>query len=155
METRRAPRPDAKPYDEIRIITVPYFKQSPTGSEWRTTRQLILLRKGKAIKLDICQETMFGIAETLDNILRPIENNLSKVAEHLIGESELCDQEGCTLPSCVTFRMRWLYDNDANPINPYDSDERPLIRKFCSSHARRGEGYYEDEDDNYEIIQVK
>ena len=52
--------------------------------------------------------------------------------------------------------MFWvnLYDEEGIRI-PTNSDSPLLYRKFCEKHLIRGEGYYEDEDDNYENITSK
>ncbi len=42
--------------------------------------------------------------------------------------------------------------NGEQPLgsDPYLHDKRPLVRKFCAVHAKRGDSDFEDCDDNYE-----
>ena len=49
--------------------------------------------------------------------------------------------------------MKKSYSKDRTiSYDPYITDKRPLVRKFCSEHSTRGEGYYEDEDENYDVV---
>jgi len=47
---RRALRPDAQAFDEVRITTVPRYKMSGlSGDEWRISGKIQLLRKGRVV----------------------------------------------------------------------------------------------------------
>jgi hypothetical protein len=75
---------------------------------------------------------------------------------HFTGEGNLCDQEGCGKEAEVTLKVKKEYpDGDGRAQDPYTRDRRPLIRKFCATHATRGDTGYGDEDDNYERLEGK
>jgi hypothetical protein len=162
---RRARPLDAKPYDEIRIVTVPRYKQSSaSGSEWRTSRKIQLLRKGNIIVDDLTRTKendplggameSWRLIELIDSVL---SGNLLCLPDPL-GEDNLCDQEGCKSEPTVTYKLKKMflpvsrYDTPLE-IDPYKgTDSRPLIRKFCAEHAKRGNQDFEDCDDNYEVL---
>jgi hypothetical protein len=56
---RRALRPDAQAFDEVRIVTVPRYKISGlSGDEWRISSHIEFYRKGRKV-----HERGFGKAE--------------------------------------------------------------------------------------------
>lgn len=150
MTERRATRPHGQAYDEIRIKTVPYFRVGSVGQcEWRTMKEFQLVKNGKVLDLNMDPDTKWMLVEVVERLLG-YRNKAGDDA--LITEGDQCDQEGCDAPSTVTYRMKALYHGGHKPIDPYTTDTRPLVRKFCDQHKTRGEGYYEDSDDNYELI---
>jgi|SRR5277367_4034504 len=152
ISQRRALRPKAKPYDEIRITTVPYFKRShASGSVWRTTQEIRIMRKGKIIDTICYNKSGWMYIDKVLDILTPFTHALTS-EKNLIGEGSLCDQEGCSQLSTVCLKMKKNYDNEAVQSDPYVNDKRPLIRKFCNDHCQRGDSSYEDADDNYDEI---
>jgi hypothetical protein len=56
-----------------------------------------------------------------------------------------CDQEGCAEPFLNTFRLKKLFNRDADKDTDY-------IRCFCARHSDRGDDLFEDCNDNYELI---
>lgn len=62
---RRALKPDAQAFDEIRVYTVPRFKDSKlSGSEWRISATVEIWRKGRLI-----HETGFRNVETAAQLM--------------------------------------------------------------------------------------
>ncbi len=165
---------------ELQIITVPRFKCSEaSGNEWRISHDLKIINDGIDSKRDD-----IGY-DTIDNVLSSISeyehnnNDDNKISdEHLHGKGNLCDQEGCSDESNVTYKLKntWVYEDESNiddgkwiscdgfkvrnrstsgwvKIDPYsEEDKRPLIRKFCDRHSTRGNVGQEDKDENYEIL---
>lgn len=161
---RRAKRPHSQPYDEIRIVTVPRFKEShASGSEWRTSKKIQILRKGIVIDDDLTRDAVnndvvggamesWRLIELIEEILK---YNLLHLCQnkHHIGEGNLCDQESCAKEASVTYRVKkefFFYRGEPSEINPQAKDARPLVRKFCAEHAKRGDCGIDDCDDNYE-----
>ena len=57
-QIRRALKPDAQAFDEVRITTVPRYKMSGlSGDEWRISGKIQLLRKGKVVAEKGCEAT--------------------------------------------------------------------------------------------------
>lgn len=151
MTERRAPRPYGKAYDEIRIKVTPYFRVGSLGqSEWRTHKEFQLVNKGKVFDMNMDPDNNWLMVEVVERLLQYPDKKVGDTA--LITETDQCDQEGCGEPSTVTYKMKALYEGGCDPIDPYITDSRPLLRKFCDEHKKRGEGYYEDSDDNYEVV---
>ena len=165
---RRASRPGAKPYDEIRIVTVPRFKQSSaSGSQRRTSRKIQLLRKGRVIEDDLTRTEQndplggamesWRLIELIDTVLACNVLNLCTTDTNITGEANLCDQEGCANESTVTYKLKktfyTVYKHERPlEIDSYSIDSHPLIRKFCAEHAKRGDQALDDCDDNYEVL---
>src|SRR3990167_5217124 len=134
---KRAIRPNAQPFDEFRIVTVPRYKTSElSGNEWRISHKMQLLRKG------------IVVYESTDrDILIPIRDMVDKLEEkahdrgNVFGESYFCDQEGCSSKSDDTKK---LLDTDKKEENTI------FIRRFCKYHSKRGDCGIEDSDDNYQ-----
>jgi hypothetical protein len=144
-EPWRALKPDAQAFDEVRIITVPRYKQSGlSGNEWRISASIQLWRKGKMIvergARDIEAACMFVGAFYLDSC----DNGLAFFG----GEDDICDQEGCSQSATVTYRLKAQYCREGHRTEPHQL----TIRKFCDRHKTRGDGALEDADDNYEVV---
>jgi len=67
---------------------------------------------------------------------------------HYAGDGFYCDQEGCSNPAIVTYRVKQGYRRDGTKT----SMNTGSLRHFCNNHKRRGDGDLEDCDDNYECI---
>lgn len=147
-------------YDEIRINILPRYKTSnASGDEWRTGYSLTFMRKGESILRELTHgidslrlgDECWGNVVLLKDLF--IEKcNQNKLSELMIGKGDICDQVGCSQKSTVTYKLKYLYDNDGTKKDPYIDDKRPLIRKFCNRHSTRGDCGLEDADINYEIM---
>jgi hypothetical protein len=148
MKPRRALRPDAQPFDEIRLKVVPRYKTSGlSGDEWRISVVMQLFRK--------------GILKHEESIAHDMENAMAFLswkatiagengAQFFGGEENWCDQEGCAEQATVTYRMgsefcRHGHETKCDGI---------VIRKFCERHKTRGDCGLEDADRNYEVAFV-
>ncbi len=148
---RRAEKPGKyQQWDEIRIVTVPRYKTSMvSGCEWRTSQALLYYNKGEEIfRYD---HYFYGIAESFQQIFEK-HSGYDKKA-FMYGKDDICDQESCLLKSTNTYMLKKEVRH-AKEVNPYDGsgDSRPLIRKFCDLHSKRGDCSLEDADDNYVIL---
>lgn len=144
----RALKPDAQAFDEIRIVTVPRYKQSGlSGDEWRISARIEFWRKGKLILESACGDIESAVTLVGARYLEAVDNGNGYFA----GEGDICDQEGCAEPATVTYKVKKEYSRD-NPHEwnkPYD---HLVIRKFCNKHKRRGDCGMDDADENYEKI---
>jgi hypothetical protein len=147
----RALKPDAQPFDEVRIFTVPRFKTSGmSGNEWRISATVEFYRKRKKVAEYEGLRDVETAVRLLDSLwLRALDDGKGYFA----GEGEVCDQEGCSQPAEVTYRLKKRYCSE-----PYVHDGTPypdhdvVIRKFCARHSKRGDSDFSDCDDNYELI---
>lgn len=139
---RRALKPDAQGFDEIRIITVPRWKDSYySGSEWRISASIQFFRKGvQRHEVGVSKvETAAGFCYA--EMMRAYDSALGYFA----GEEDTCDQEGCALPAR---HIRWLKKEFCQAGHGEDV-KSPVYRMFCDDHKRRGDCGLEDNDSNY------
>lgn len=141
----RALKPDAQAFDEVRIVTVPRFKTSGlSGNEWRISARIDFYRNG--VKVHEAEpyrnvETALDFAKAEWH--RAIDNGNGLFA----GDSDFCDQEGCSDKRTETFVLGKLVCKSCS------SEKEALLgqeyRKFCQIHAERGDSDLEDNDKNY------
>jgi hypothetical protein len=141
----RALRPDAQAFDEIRIKTMPRYKESEmSGSEWRISAVVEFLRHGevKASKHYSTIETAAGFL--YGDMIRAAEDG----AAFYGGEGDFCDQEGCTNKYTVKLKKKYDWCRSGH------KSEQPSTqyRKFCERHSSRGDCGLDDADQNYERI---
>ncbi len=142
-------RPDAQAFDEIRIITVPRYKQSGlSGDEWRISANILLYRKGKMVHsesfhdVDTCVNFLpFVIAQAKDN-----------GKAFYAGEYELCDQEGCKELATTYLKIKKEFCCGWGGCGTEKKQFGEKYRKFCGAHKQRGDCGLEDADSNYEEI---
>lgn len=143
----KASRPDGQRYDEVKIYTVPRYKESGlSGDEWRISANAELWYKGNLVK------TMhFGDVETA---IRYLDGALVYWREN--GEytpppddSFLCDQESCQNIADVKYKRLKGYTDRGDPETLYDFN---LYRVFCNHHKTRGDCALDDGDHNYEQV---
>ena len=96
----RAGRPDGQFIDEIKIVTVPRFKESElSGDEWRISAKIEFYRKGQLIGEKFARDVETA-ARFLDWFITNFRED-GKIADAKI--DDLCDQEGCAEPAIVTY----------------------------------------------------
>jgi hypothetical protein len=139
-------------FDEVRIRTIPRFKSSGlTGSMWRTSVEVQLLRKGRVL-----QTAHFANLRTAAAYL-----------SHLIGSTiehpdfdwpkddhEFCQQPGCSEKKEVEFALSSSfceYCSECTVRNLKD-EGMDYRRGFCKKHAYRGDQHADDSDRNYTVI---
>lgn len=146
-KVRRALRPDAQPFDEVRIMTVPRYKESGlSGDEWRISARVIFLRKGKIIF-----ENSYS---TIEYACRLLDKDYIHVSEgngaYYGGEGDFCDQEGCSSEETQTLFLKKTYCRRGHG----EDVSTPTIRRFCKEHLRRGDCGLEDADQNYVKMEI-
>lgn len=152
MKTHRlALRPDAQGFDEVRIVTVPRWKTSGmSGDEWRISARIELWRKGKLIVDKSFRNVETACAFASSVYLSAIDDGQAFFA----GDGLTCDQEGCSDPATVFLKLKAEYCRSGHKTDPYEHDQRALLRCFCQSHSKRGDCGLEDADSNYEKIDI-
>lgn len=146
---RRAIRPDAQAFDAVNIVTVPRYKTSGlSGDEWRISARIEFWRKGKKIAERYVRNVEVACGFALAEYWR-LQNDGQG---YFAGEGDTCDQEGCDEAATVTLRIKQEFCKDGHASDPNRYDPRPLVRKFCSRHSRRGDCGLEDADSNYEVL---
>jgi hypothetical protein len=140
-------RPDAQAFDEVRIVTVPRYKESElSGDEWRISAEIQLWRKGKRVVTNRYRDvqTALGYAYSLYGTACDEGNG------YFAGDGITCDQEGCSEPATVTYQMKQVFCRDGHGTSPH----RLTYRRFCASHQTRGDCGLDDADRNYELVQL-
>ena len=142
---RRACRPDAQAFDEVRIKTVPRYKMSGmSGDEWRISAVVEIYRKGR-----LMHSASFG---NMEYAMRLADAEYIKASEggkqYYGGEDGFCDQEGCANPPTVTYKLAKEYCRAGHSSEPSGT----VVRLFCDEHKTRGDCGLEDSDKNYERI---
>lgn len=150
---RRALKPDAQAFDEIRFITVPRYKTSGmSGDEWRISIKMEFWRKGKLIHTeDFAGHNLEkAMAFASSNYARACDNGMGLYA----GEYNCCDQEGCSKQATVTYKLLKEWCDRCGKDKPAQGylGQKGVIRKFCTEHKIRGDCALEDADSNYEEI---
>ncbi len=148
---RFALRPDAQAFDEVRIVTVPRYKTSGlSGDEWRISAAVQLWRKGRKIVEQSYRNVEIACAFASAVYLGAIDDGHA----YFGGDGILCDQEGCSDIATVFLKLKAEYcSRDGHRSDPYQYDERPLLRCFCEKHRTRGDCALDDADQNYEVIE--
>jgi hypothetical protein len=144
---RRDQKPNAQGFDEIRIVTVPRFKDSGlSGSEWRISTTTQFLRNGVVV-----HETGARDVETAAHLL---SYHLLEAYDHgkgyFAGEGDICDQEGCSNKATVSLEKIKEGCGKCGTVKVPEYS-RPF-RKFCDAHKRRGDSDLDDQDDCYKPI---
>jgi hypothetical protein len=142
MNKRRALKPDAQAFDEIRIKTIPRWKDSYlSGSEWRIHAETEFYRKDKLIKST-------G-ASTIENACYLVGAKHMEACDscegYFAGENNICDQEGCCELATTKKTKKFDYCREGHKSeNPSDS-----YRLFCDKHSNRGDSDFDDSESNY------
>lgn len=141
--TSCALRPDAQAFDEIRIFTVPRFKQSGlSGDEWRIHAEVQFYRKGKLIVSEGCRDTKTAAGLLYAFYVRACDDGKGYFA----GDGLTCDQEGCAEPASIRYRRLHEYCREGHET---DVSAVSLYRHFCERHKQRGDSAFDDADRNY------
>src|SRR5262245_527631 len=140
-------KPDAQAFDEVRITTVPRYKQSElSGDEWRISARIELLRNGVVIAERSCRNVETACMFLPGFILEAQDDGKAFFA----GEDDFCDQEGCAEKATVTYRKKADYCREGHKSEPHTT----TIRRFCERHKVRGDCGLDDADSNYERIEA-
>lgn len=141
--TNFAIRPDAQAFDEVRIITIPRYKQSGlSGDEWRISARMQFLRKGIVHHEVIVGNVEAACGMAYAEYMRATDNGKAYFA----GDGKKCDQEGCIEEASVWYRLKRSYCREGHESQPTSI----TIRSFCEKHKQRGDCGRDDADRNYE-----
>lgn len=148
FEPWAALRPDAQAFDEVRIVTVPRYKESyMSGDEWRISASLQYYRKG-----ELCHEVSYRNVETA--CIFAAAQYLTAIDEgkgYFAGIDGKCDQEGCCEPPTVKYFKKHDYSTDGEKKA---ESHRKSFRQFCDRHKKRGDCGLDDADANYQEAQA-
>ena len=134
--------------DEIRIITVPRYKQSElSGDEWRTSARIEFKRKGVVVHTESFTAIKYAVSFLPYLFVRCQEDGDFDSAHT---DKDGCFQPGCPNKATVEYRAKHQYCDHCGEIRDMSGIE--MRRKFCEEHAIRGDCGLEDADDNYEAI---
>lgn len=149
-QLRRAQKPDAQAFDEIRITTVPRFKQSGlSGDEWRISAKTEFMRNGIVV-----HETG---ARNVETAIRLLDYHFLEACDnakgYFAGEGDICDQEGCAKAATVSLEQTKEGCSRCGTVKEPEYS-RPF-RKFCEAHKCRGDSSLDDMDNHYKELSAK
>lgn len=151
-KSSNALRPDAQAFDEVRIVTVPRYKQSGlSGDEWRISAEIQLWRKGKLVHTDGYRDVKTACGFAYSVYVRAIDDGKA----YFGGDGLTCDQEGCAEQATVRYRV--VKNMCAGPgMCGQEKQNYGQInyRHFCERHKTRGDCGLDDADRNYEQVPV-
>lgn len=141
----RAIKPDAQPFDEIRIKTIPRFKESElSGDEWRISSEIHFFRNGVRFRV-------VGGYSNVESAVKALGWEWMRAcnkAACYAGEAEFCDQEGCSEKALVAFKKKADYCNQGHRNDTNGSN----VRMFCFAHSARGDSCHDDSQSNYDLL---
>ena len=145
---RRALKPDAQPFDEIRLVTKPRFKTSGmSGDEWRISVVTEFYRNGNLIHTNDGHRNMEGAVRLLDHSYIEASDNGHG---YFASEDDYCDQEGCANKSTITYEcVKECCGSCGEVKKPRFSIP---IRQFCDEHKNRGNSNLDDMMEHYKQI---
>jgi len=144
---RRDLRPDAQGFDEVRLVTVPRWKDSYlSGSEWRISIKAQYFRKGRMLFEESISHKMDDAASFMG---WKYTCACEGTHQYYAGEENWCDQEGCAEQATVTYRKKFDWCQSGHKTETIGI----VIRKFCDKHKTRGDCGLDDSDSNYELFE--
>lgn len=147
----RASRPDSQFVDEIRIVTVPRWKESElSGDEWRISARIDFYRKGVVVGSKGARDVAMA-ARFVDYYLLTGRENGDIDTPNTLGDC--CDQEGCCKPWTTRLRLKKRYGSDGKVIEQAWMKDVAEYRAFCDQHKMRGDCGLDDADANYEPME--
>jgi hypothetical protein len=139
---------DYQPIDEVRITTVPRYKQSGlSGSEWRISAKIEYLKKGRVIHEKTTQNVEAALRYSDTWLMQWLESGNYSAGR----TDDDCDQEGCNSKATVTYLLKDRYTRRSGIKYPTAGGHGSYVR-FCQEHRRRGDCGLEDADSNYEEV---
>ena len=141
-------RPDAQAFDEIRITTIPRFKESElSGDEWRISGLIQLFRNG-VVKYESQYQNVEMCAKFLSyELAKAIDEGNA----YLATEGGFCDQEGCDAKATVFYQKKLNWCSSCGKSREVIVD--PEYRQFCERHKERGNCGLDDSDSNYNRVE--
>lgn len=147
----RAARPDSQFVDEIRIVTVPRWKESElSGDEWRISARIDFYRKGTVVGSKGARD-IGTAARFVDWFLVNGRENGDIDTPNNLGD--FCDQEGCCEPWTAKLKLRKRYGADGRVVDQKWMEGVTEYRAFCDKHKERGDCGLDDADSNYEPME--
>lgn len=152
IKQSRALKPDAQPFDNIRIRTEPRYKTSGlSGDEWRISAVTEFYRKGKLVHTTHHGNVEYAVRLLDADYINAVEDGKGFFA----GEGDCCDQEGCENEASVTYKLKNRFCHEGHKTEAMPTilgEDAILVRKFCDEHKKRGDCGHEDSDANYEVV---
>ena len=140
----RAYRPDAQAFDEVKIFTVPRYKESGlSGDEWRISATIQFLRNGILRH----ERTFHDVESCLKFASAEHAKAIDEGKAYFAGEDDFCDQEGCHQKATIFYKLKKRYCRSGHESETLGTE----IRAFCDRHKTRGDCGLDDADRNYEL----
>jgi hypothetical protein len=148
---------DDEIFDDIRIRVVPRYKTSGlSGDQWRVSAVTELFRKGTLI-YSRAYHTIDDATKHLPWLLRTVleqgNDEIPNWVPQIKKDERLCHQPSCARPATVVYRLKTEFSDDGQ-FGPVVPQYHEIRRAFCDEHKQRGDCGREDNDDNYEPVEV-
>jgi len=143
-------RPDAQPFDEIRIRIIPRYKESDiSGDEWRISVLTEYMRKSKVVHSTTSGSSIEAAAGLLYGRLIEAQDNGKG---YFGGDGIHCDQEGCSNKATVLLKIIKQFCVGGGNCGQEIKSHIDHYRCFCEDHKQRGDCDLEDNDENYQFV---
>ena len=145
--------------DEVRIVTVPRWKESEiSGDEWRFSQRIELYRKGQLLATSGAHKMRDAVA-MLPGLLIGWGGG-SHIGGAFDEEPErtqefwnaFCFNPGCPEQATFEFRRKHHYCREGEA---HDREWRIEHLRFCERHKHRGDCGFNDADANYEVVALR
>lgn len=144
--------------DEVRIVTVPRWKESElSGDEWRFSTGIELYRKGHLLARSGAGQMKAAVALLPSLLLgwgggSHIGGRFEEVERPPEFWDDFCSNPGCPEQATIEFRMRHHYCDEGHA---HDTEWRVEHARFCDRHKHRGDCSFRDADANYEVVALR
>jgi len=134
-------RPDAQGFDEIRIVTIPRFKESElSGDEWRISARIEFMRNGVIVHTSGARDVETASGMLYGELMRTFDDAKGWFA----GDGIHCDQEGCSAMATRQYQKVKHFEHG------YERQSfSKEFRHLCGRHSTRGNCSMDDCDANY------
>ncbi len=157
MEENRHYHSERQCFDEVRIRTIPRWKDSElSGCEWRFCAFVEFLYKGVVVWEQSFRDCETAVQLMYGWFIRDAESKGIHSDPRKIREL-LCDQEGCKEIATTKAYIKQHYCvGGGNCGSKIDAPFRVKnYLQFCDRHSTRGDQDFQDNDDNYEKVKIK
>ena len=145
--------------DEVRIVTVPRWKESElSGDEWRFSSRIELYRKGHLLArsgsgkmrdaVSLLPSLLLGWGGG-SHIGGAFEEEPERPSEWW---EEFCANPGCPEQAVIEYRRAHHYCSEGHQ---HDAEWRVEHIRFCERHKRRGDCAFDDADANLIVVALR
>jgi hypothetical protein len=140
--------------DEIRIRTVPRFKESElSGDEWRTSVNVEVMRKGMVMRTERfhrVRDAVLGLGSVVG--FAPADYRDTEAGWDARLTDDKCFQPGCSEDATVEVRKIRQSCHEGH-VTDIDNTYSEAHVRWCEAHKYRGDASLDDADTNYAALE--